>query len=129
MLSDGPSIREDHEVDICSPLLSRGRGHHGEYRGIGVIEEERTYWGEGAEVILVRSVVSVPRNHVERRVVDSCLKKLSTPLHDYFTRRAFIFVGSYWGFKIARVREAIRADRSTMWKGKLCAVVLAEVAT
>src|SRR3954462_5002085 len=52
----------------------------------------------------------------------------AAPLHGQLRGRVAVLVGGYGGEKVARVSQAVGADRAALGQGQSAAVVLAEVA-
>ena len=52
------------------PGTTRWRGEHRVDRRVGVIERNRVDAVEERQIVLVRRVVAMPRDYIERRVID-----------------------------------------------------------
>ena len=83
---------------------------------------------EAREVVLVRRVRAVPRDDVERRVVDLGLPEPALELRDDAEVAVALLVGRDRREEVARVREPVRADRPEIGQAEVRAVVLAYVA-
>ena len=55
---------------LAVPGTCRWRAQHRVDRWVGVIERNRVDAVEQREIVLVRRVVAVPRNDIQRRVID-----------------------------------------------------------
>ena len=106
----------------------RRRRQHGEDRRIGMVEADRVDRVEAREVVLVRRVVAVPRDDVERRVVDRRAPQPPAELRDQLERALGSLVRRDRRQEVARIGEAVRADRAELGQPEQRAVVLADVA-
>lgn len=68
VLRHAPPRREDDKVRHGHPGPRGGAGEHGEDRRVAVVEGHAVDGVEARQVVLVRMVVAVPCDHVERRV-------------------------------------------------------------
>src|SRR3546814_13146300 len=78
-----------------------------------------------SEVILVGHVVAVPGDHVERRLAELADMKAAAPLHGEARRLLPVLEGGNRRQEVARVGEAVRADRAALRQGQRRRVVLA----
>ncbi|MNN27620.1 hypothetical protein D3C81_1411610 [compost metagenome] len=84
---------------------------HQEDRRIRVVVADRTNRIEVAQVVTVRRVVAVPAHHIQRRVVDVRTPQPAVELGDQLELAFQVFVSGHRRFKIARVGQAVAADR------------------
>ena len=112
---------------LATPGLAGGRGEHGEERRIGVVEADRADRHEAREVVLVRHVVAVPGDHVERRMRELGRPQPAHELRDDLAL-ALVLERGHRREEVARLREALRADRPELGQAERRAVVLAKVA-
>ncbi len=103
--------REDDEVDRVDAGRIGHRLQHEEDRRIGMIEADRADRVEAAQVVFVRRVVAVPRDDVERRVIERRLPQTALELSDEPEVAFDILVCCDGRLEIARVREPVRTDR------------------
>lgn len=66
MLLDGPSRRKDDEIGDRRAGPVAGAGQHGEDARIAMIEADRVDHHKAGEIVLVRHIVTVPGDHIER---------------------------------------------------------------
>jgi hypothetical protein len=128
MLGHQPALAEEHEVDVGGARQARGRGQHGEDRRVGVVEEDRADGGIGAQIVLPGRVVAVPGDDVERRVRDLGDVELAAPLDGDARGGVAVLERRDGGLEVARVGEAVGADRAAVGQVELLAVVLADEA-
>ena len=93
-----------------------------------MIEAHRVDAVEARQIVLVRRVVAVPRHHVERRVIDLGDPQLAEEFGDDAAIGIEIFERRDGRQKIARVGEAVGADRAEFGQAERRAVVFADVA-
>ena len=127
VLGHHPAIGKDHEVNVGGAWRLGRRGQHGEDRRVGVVEQNRADRREAAEVVLVGRVVAVPGDHVERRVGDLRHPQRTAPLHGQLRGCVAILVGRDRGQEVARVGQAVGADRPALGQGQGTAIVLAQI--
>ncbi|MNN40485.1 hypothetical protein D3C81_1545620 [compost metagenome] len=84
---------------------------------------------EAAQVVAVRRVVAVPGDHVQRRVVDRGTPQAAIELGDQLEIAVDVFECGMRGLEIARIGQAVGADRAQVGQLQQCAEVLADVAT
>ena len=128
ILSRQPARRENHEVDRIDARRIALRLQHEEDRRIGMIEADRTNRVEVAQIVFVRRVIAVPRDHVERRMTDVRAPQIAVHLRDQFERALAVFVRGVRREEIARIGKAVRADRSEFGQTQQRAEVLADIA-
>ncbi|MPL83872.1 hypothetical protein SDC9_29831 [bioreactor metagenome] len=128
VLGHHPALAEQHEIDVGGAFLTRGRGQHGEDRRIGMVEQDRTHRAVGAQIVFVGAVIAVPGDDVERAVIDPGLVEAAAPLDDHARTRLAVLEGGDGAFEVARVGEAVRADRAAAGQVELLAVILAHEA-
>ena len=93
-----------------------------------MVEAHRVHRVEAREVVLVGIVVAVPRDDVERRMVELRAPQVPRELGDDFRGRIAILVGGDGREEIARIGEAVGADRAQLGEAEGRAIVLADVA-
>src|SRR3546814_8052430 len=93
-----------------------------------MVETHRVHRAEASEVILVGHVVAVPGDHVERRLAELADMKAAAPLHGEARRLLPVLEGGNRRQEVARVGEAVRADRAALRQGQRRRVVLADEA-
>ena len=127
VLRHHPSLRENDEVDVRGARGLRGRRQHGENRRIGMIESDRTNRREGPQIVFVRRVVTVPCHDIDRGMRQSGYEQRAAPFHEQFGRRVLVLIGRDRGEEIARIGEAIGADRTALRQREGAAVILAQI--
>ena len=120
--------REDHEVDRVDAGRVGRRLQHEEDRRIRMVVADRADRVEALEVVLVRRVVAVPRDDVERRVADARGPQVADELGDELEVALAILVARDRRQEVARVGEAVAADDAEVGQPERRAVVLAHVA-
>src|ERR1700692_4124648 len=110
MFRDEPTRRKDRKVAVRRPGNIRWRTQHAVDRGIRMIERNGVDAIEKAQVVLIGRVISVPRNNVQRRVIDRGRPELTHKLRGDVKVALTIFVCRYRCFEVARVRQAIGTD-------------------
>ena len=93
-----------------------------------MVERDRADGVEPAQIVSVRRVVAVPGDDVERRVIDLARPEISAKFRDQLHRAFAVFVPGDRRFEIARVGEAVGADRAEVGQAEMLAVVFADVA-
>src|SRR4051794_40105786 len=93
-----------------------------------MIERDRSDRVEAPEVVMVWSVVAMPRDDVQRRMIGLASPKVSAEFCDDLAFLVAVLVPRNRDLKIARIRESIRPDGTEIGKPELHAVVLANVA-
>ena len=83
---------------------------------------------EGAQIVFVGRVIAVPRHHVDRRMRQRGLEQRAAPFHVEFGRRVLVLIGRDRREEVARIGEAIGADRPALRQREGAAVILAEIA-
>ena len=129
MLGHQPALRENHEVDIRGAFLAGRRRQHREDRRIGMIEQDRADRRKCPEIIFVGRVIAVPGDHVERRMADLGFMERAAPFDEQ--RVQGVSFSSYAGdrrLEVARIGEAVGADRPAIRHGELGAIVFADIA-
>ena len=87
------------------------RLQHEEDRRIGMVEADRADRVEAREVVLVRRVVAVPRDDVERRVVDRGRPQVALELGHQLELAFAVLEPRVRRQEVARIGEAVAADR------------------
>src|SRR5208337_521285 len=93
-----------------------------------MIVEQRAHRTENSQVIFVRRVVSMPGDHVERRVIERAVEEAAAPFERQDASRFLVLEGGDGRREIARVGEAVGADRAAVRQGEGRAVILAQIA-
>ncbi|MNS21475.1 hypothetical protein D3C72_532390 [compost metagenome] len=104
------------------------RGQHGEDRRVRVVEADRTDGVEAAQVVLVRHVVAVPGDHVQWRVLQFAGPMFAQELLHQLHRAIGLFVVRHRGEEVARVGQAVAANRAQVRDAQRRAVVFGDVA-
>src|SRR5208337_4330228 len=120
--------RKDGEVEVGRAGNLRGRGEHRVDRWIGVIEAHRVDAVEIRQIVFVRRVISVPGDDVERRVFVLGFPQAAEKLDNDTVVAVAIFVGGGGRLEIARVGQAVGADRTKLGEAQQGAVIFADVA-
>ena len=94
-----------------------------------MIEADRADRREGPQIVFVRRVVAVPCHHVDRGMRQSGREQRAAPFHEQFGRRVLVLIGCDGGEEVARIGEAIGADRTALRQREGAAVILAHVST
>ncbi len=111
VLGDHPARRENHEIKIGSAGNLRRRSQHRVDRRIGMVEAHGIDAIEIREIVFVRDVITVPRNHIQRRVIDLRLPQTALKLARNAAVAFATFKRRNWGEKVARICQSIRANR------------------
>src|SRR5687767_8051822 len=93
-----------------------------------MVEADRVDGHEACELVLVRHVVAVPGDDVERRTIELRRPEAAHELRHDFAAGGCFLESSYRREEVARLREALRPDRPELGKAERRAVVLADVA-
>ncbi len=128
VLGDHPARREDHEVDVGHPRRVGGRGQHGEDRRVGMVEADRVDGIEARQVVLVGRVVAVPGHHVEWRVIEAGRPQLARELGDELELAGLVLVARHRAQEVARIGQAVGADRPQAGQLEGTAIVFADIA-
>src|SRR5215510_9064853 len=94
-----------------------------------MVERNRAYRRILAEIVLVRRVVAVPRDNIQRRMVERCDPHGTAPLDEELSGAVFILISRDGGQEVALIGEAIGADRPALGEREGAAVILAEIST
>ena len=113
---------------LAVPGMSRGRGQHGVDGRVGVVEGDGVDAVEARQVVLVRRVVAVPGDHVERRVIDERGPQAAEKLGGDVELAVAVFIGGHGRLEVARIGEAVGADGAELGQAERQAVVFADVA-
>ena len=113
---------------LATPGGVRRRGQHSEDRRVGMIEADRVDDVEAREVVLVRRVVAVPGDDVERRMVDLRRHRLPQNFATSSSGAVDVLVRGDRRQEVARVGEPVRADRAELGQAERRAVILADIA-
>lgn len=79
---------------------------------------------ELSEIILVRSVVSMPSDYVERRMMSLKFKELALELVDDSPLFIFVFIPSDWDFEVSWVCKTISSNGSKIRNHEMSLVYL-----
>ena len=93
-----------------------------------MIETDGADRREGAQIVFIRRVVAVPGHHVDRRMRQRGLEQRAAPFHEQLGRRVLVLIGRDRRQEVARIGEAIGADRPALRQREGAAVVFAEIA-
>src|SRR3954469_21703564 len=93
-----------------------------------MIERDRADRVETAQVVTIRSVVPMPRDDVQRRMIGLASPKVSAEFCDDLAFLVAVLVPRNRDLKIARIRESIRSDGTEVGQPELHAVVLTDIA-
>ena len=117
-----------HEVDIGGALLAGRRRQHREDRRIGMVEQDRADRRKRRQIVFVGRVVAVPGDDVERRVAELGDVEPAAPFHDQPAGRLLVLEPGDRRLEVARIGQAVGADRAAIGQGELGAVILADIA-
>src|SRR5882724_11493351 len=92
-----------------------------------MIERDRADRIKSSQIVSIGGVVAVPRNDVERRMIDLARPEVTAKLCNELVRAILVLVPRDRRLKITRIRQPIRTDRPEIGEAKLFAVVLADV--
>ena len=120
-----PAWWKDHKVNICGAFFGCGGCKHREDRRVGVIERDRANGRIVPQVVFVRRIITMPGNHVQRGMINLGTMKLAAPFDRHAAARVAVFEPGDRSFEIARVGQAVRADRTAAGQREFCAVVFA----
>ncbi len=76
-----------------------------------MVEADRADGIETPKIVAIGRVVAVPGDHIERRVIDRCPPQRPLELGDQLELPFAVLVACLRGFEVARIGEAIGADR------------------
>ena len=127
LLGDHPARREDDEVGIGSARSLGGAGEDGEDARVGMVEAHRPDRVEASEIVLPRSEVAVPGDDVERAVVERRRPQPAEIFLEQLDLAFHVFVGGDGGEEIARIGEAVGADRPQFGQPEEGAVILRDI--
>ena len=128
VLGDHPARREDHEVGIGAARHVARAGQHREDRRVGMVEADRADRVEPRQIVAVRRVIAVPGDDVERRMVERRRPQAAERFLDDFGRLVAVLEPGDRRFEIARVGEAVGADRPKLGQAQRQAMVLRDIA-
>ena len=94
-----------------------------------MVKQDRTNRAVCGQVVLIRRVVAVPCNDVQRRLADFRFVELTAPFNRDGRRHFAVFIGSNRGFEVTRVGHAVGTNRATARKLEFLAVVFTDEAT
>ena len=130
VLGNHPARGEEDEIYVCGSGDLAWGGEDGEDAGVGVIEAYGVDGVEAGEVVLVWSVVAVPGDDVERRVVEVGCPEVSEEFcYDLEVCVVAVFVGGVRGLEVAGVGETVCSDGAEIGEAEGLAVVFEEVAS
>lgn len=128
VLGHHPSRREDDKVARRHARLGGGARQHGKDRRVQVVHRHAVDADKVRQVVLERRVVAVPRHDVKRRVLHLRLEELADKLELLDKRRLAALEAGNWRAKVARVGEAVGADRAEVGQAKVAVEHFAHVA-
>lgn len=117
VLLNRPPRRKDNKIgNGRSVPIARTRQHRENAR-IAMIEADRIDHHELGKIVLVRDVVSVPRHHIERRMILSCNEQRSLVLGHHLESLDFtIFEPRCRCEEITWIGQSIRSNRAQIRK-------------
>lgn len=86
-----------------------------------MVDGNRTNINKLGQIILVRDVVSMPRDDVERRVFLFADEKLASQLVHDFPRRLFNLVLGCWVQEVAGIGQTVCSQGAELGELELCA--------
>src|SRR5579875_2816730 len=95
---------------------------------VGTVVADRADGGEAAQIVAVGGVAAVPRHHVERRMVDRRRPQGALELRDQLEFAFDVLVRRGRRLEVARIGEAVGADRPQFRQPQRRTEVLADVA-
>jgi hypothetical protein len=93
-----------------------------------MVERDRANRVKSTQVVFIGSVIAMPGDDVERRVVDLARPQIAAEFRDLLHGSLTVLKPGDGGLEIARVRKAVGSDGAQVGKAKLLAVVLANIA-
>src|SRR5258706_2696609 len=87
-------------------------------------------WADGrvfAQIVLVRGIVSVPSDHIERRMIEIRRPQRAAPFNKHSGRSVSIFVRRYRSEEVAWIGETVGSDRPAFRQGEGASIVLAKI--
>ncbi len=122
-----PARRKDDEIQIIH-AWGRAEGlQHEKDRRIRVVIADRAQGVETSQVVFVRRVIAVPRDDIERRMIDRRRPQLAAELCHQLTAGLTILVARDRGEEIARIGETVRTDRPEIRQAQRRPEILADV--
>src|SRR5438552_3304782 len=94
-----------------------------------MVEADRPDRVEEREIVDIRRVIAVPGDDVERRMVEPGHPKIALEFGDHLEGLVAVLEGGDRRAEIARIGEAVGADRAQFWKPEERAVILADIAS
>ncbi|MGX1210084.1 hypothetical protein AB7M42_000349 [Bradyrhizobium diazoefficiens] len=92
-----------------------------------MVEADRADRREGAQIVFIGRVIAVPGDDVDRRMRQGGLEQRPAPFHEQLGRRVLVLVVRDRRQEVARIGEAVGADRPALRQREGAAVVLAEI--
>src|SRR5689334_18786421 len=92
-----------------------------------MIERDRTNCVESTQIISVGSVVAVPRDHVERRMVRLARPQIPAKFRNDLHRSFAVYVPGDRRLEVAWIGQSVRPDRPQIGQPKLRAIILTNV--
>ena len=93
-----------------------------------MVEQDRADRRKRRKIIFVGRIVAVPGDHVERRMAELGHMELAAPFDDQPARRLLVLEPGDRRLEVARIGQAVGADRPAIGQRELGAVVLADIA-
>src|SRR5258706_2307388 len=87
-------------------------------------------WADGrvfAQIVLVRGIVSVPSDHIERRMIEIRRPQRAAPFNKHSGRSVSILVRRYRSEEVAWIGETVGSDRPAFRQGEGASIVLAKI--
>ena len=129
VLRHQPAVGEDHEVDVGRAGRLGRRGQHGEDRRVGVVEQDRADRASSGAGRTCRARSCRARRR-RRAASGRASAAQSAPPHFTYIREGAsrVLVGGDRRQEVARVGQAVGADRPALGQRERAAVVLAQIA-
>src|SRR3984885_9074157 len=128
VIGNHPSRREYGKVAVRRSRNRRGGAQDRINRRIGMVKRDRVDAVESREIVLVRRVIPMPRNHIEGRMIDG--RRPESP-HEFRCDVKFaftVFERSSRGLEVAGIRQSIRPNGTEFREAKRKAIILANIA-
>ena len=128
VLRHHPPRRKNHEVAIGAPRRLARAGQDGEDRRIGMVETDRADGVEPGQVIFPRREIAVPRDDIERAVIEVDCPQAAEALLDQLERFVAILIPGGRRLEIARVGKPVRSDRAKLRQPQQRPMILGNIA-
>jgi len=119
MLHSQPSGRKNYKIASCLAWVLCLCSEHCKNRWIWMIKWYRANSIEFPQVVLVRSIVSMPANNIKWWVVYLVFKESSYKF--IYDRPLFflIFIWCYWSLKISWICQTVCTNGPEVWKNEM----------